>query len=440
MNHEYLHQDLPDYLPAEIGDRVQFFLRSNADQQMRFVIYLSQHINFERLKKALRYTIFAEPIFSYFYCEDMNEAFWQKQKEIDTSLLIDLLEVNSDLESQINDFLTLEISPFGFPIVKMRVIRNGFKDTICINMNHTPTDGSGLKEFVKILASIYTNLVSNPDFIVKPNIQGDRSLKQVANSFTFFQKMEFLKQGFKSPKRIPSWSFDWDKSDADNQKHFVSTSISPNIFEKIKAYGKLNQATINDVILAAFIRVFFSTSDNNKNAAKPIIVPVDLRKYVNPTNHSAICSLTGSLICNIGSDIGKNFNDTLVKVMEEMTYKKKVHAEMNMLSTVILLSKLMPYTKLKEQLMNRRMPPIPLVTNVGIINSSDLNFDGITVEHSYITGAISYGNYFCLGYSTFEKETTFSIGFTGGEIQKQKAMRFLSVFKSELENINCEHS
>lgn len=436
MNIEKLHKDLPATLPAEIGDKVQFFLRSNADQQMRYIIYLSQQINFETLKKALRFTIYAEPIFSYFYREDLNDAYWQKQDEIDASLMIDLLEVNSDLENEINDFLTLEISPFDFPIVKVRVIRNGTKDTLCINMNHTPTDGSGIKEFVKILASNYTNLVGNPDYNIKPNIHGVRSLKRVTNSFTFFQKLGFLRQGLKGPKRVPSWSFDWGKSDSDNQKHFISSSISPDLFDRMKGYGKLNRATINDVVLTAFIRAFNTTNDKNKNTAKPIIVPMDLRKYIKKMNHSAICSLTGSLICNIGWDIGETFSDTLLKVRNEMNYKKQVHSEMNILFTVIVLSKIMPYAKLKEQMMNRKMPPIPLVTNIGIINPTDINFDGIPVEHSYITGAISYGDYFCLGYSTFERKTTFSIGFTGGKMQNQKVMKFMNAFKSELENIN----
>ena len=432
---ENLHKNLPQFLPTEIGDRVQFFLRKNADQQMRFVIFLSQQIQFDVLKKALRLAICTEHVFSYFYKEEGNRAYWQKQEEIDTSLLIELIETDTDLNNEINNFLCLEISPFHFPIVRVKVIRTKQKDTVCINMNHTPTDGSGLKEFVKTLALIYSNLVSNPEYIVEPDIYKDRSLKQVFNNFSFLQKLKFVLQGFKSPKRIPSWSFDLNKSETENQKQFITTSISPDTFDRIKLYGKLNYASINDVVLASFIRAFVNTNDKNEFAAKPIIVPVDLRKYVKPNHKTGICSLTGSLICNIGQDIGKTFNDTLIKVREEMNYKKKINAEMNMLSTVIVSSKLMPYPKLKETFMNRKMPPIPLVTNVGIITPTDINFDGMPVEHSYITGAICFGNNFCLGYSTFQKEMTFSIGFTGEELQHQKVKNFMNSFKVELENI-----
>ena len=435
MNIQELHKNLPSRIPAQITDQIQFFLRSHADQQMRFVIYLGQQVNFEVLKKAMRLAIYAEPVFSCFYKEDIKTSWWQKQEDIDPSLLIDLKDVINDTENEIFHFLTLEIEPFSFPIVRARVIRNGQKDVICINMNHTPTDGSGLKEFVRILASIYTKLINDPDIEVNPHLDGDRSLKQVTDNFTFFQKLKFAREGFSSPRKGLSWSFDWDKSEKSDTKFFTITKTGKETFEKIKAYSKRNNATINDMVLTAFIRSFIMTNMRNGNAAKPIIVPSDLRKYVKPGNGGAICSLTGSLICNIGSEAGNSFDDTLIKVRDEMNKKKQLHAEMNMITQIYVLSKFINYSKLKEQLMNRKMPPIPLVTNVGIIKNEDINFNNIPVEDAFIAGAISLGNFFCMGYSTFQKVITFSIGYTGGDIQEQKVKVFLNNFKSELESI-----
>jgi NRPS condensation-like uncharacterized protein len=436
MNIENLHNDLPERIPAEISDRLQFFLRSNADQQMRFVICFSQNIDIDVLKKAFRLTIYNEPVFSYTYKEEKNRVYWQKQEVIDSTALIDLIENINDVAAEVNHFLTLNISPFEFPIVKARIIRAGNKDVLCINMNHTPTDGAGLKQFTRILASNYSRLLMNPDYTGIANIKGDRSIRQVTKSFSFTQKIRFIKQGFKKPKRAPSWSFNWNKSADDKQNQIVTTKITSGTFDHIKTFGKLNNATINDLILAAFIRVFSTTNPDNLFTAKPVIVPVDLRKYIKPGHNSAICSLTGSLICNIGQDTGLTFRDTLNKVSKEMKYKKEIHAEMNMLSQLLVLSKFIPYSKLKEQTMHHKMPPIPLVTNVGIIDPSEINFGGIPLEYSYITGAICYGNYFCMGYSTFNKEITFSIGFTGSDLQIQKVKMFLDRFKTELENIS----
>jgi Uncharacterized protein containing a NRPS condensation (elongation) domain len=435
MNIENLHKELPERIPAEISDQIQFFLRTYADQQMRFVIAFSQHINLEVLEKAMRLAIYAEPVFSYFYKEGAKTSWWQKQEVIDTALLIDLIEVKSDPENEIDNFLTLEIQPFSFPIVRARVIRNGQKDILCINMNHTPTDGVGLKEFVKILASIYTNLITNPEFEPKPEINGDRSLKQVTDHFTFFQKLKFAREGFRAPKKALSWSFDWARTGEEWRKFITTIKLTSDTFDRIKTYSKVNNVSVNDIVLAAFIRSFESTDMRNHYAAKPVIIPVDLRKYIKEESGYPICSLTGSLTCNIGKVTGPSFKDTVMKVRDEMNKKKEAHAEMNRITQIAVLSRIIPYGKLKEKLMNMRMPPIPLVTNIGIIKQADVNFNDVPVEDAFVTGAISFEDYFSMGFSTFQNVITFSIGYSGGDEQEQKVKVFLNDLKTELESI-----
>lgn len=435
MKIEELHKSLPNQLPVEITDAIQFFLRSNADQQMRFVIHLEKQININILQKAVRLTIYQEPIFSYTYKEDKNLAYWQKQSDIEISSLVDLVESADNPDIEIDKFLTTSTSPFEFPLVKVRVIRYDKKDILCINMNHTPTDGAGLKEFTKILANNYNKLIENPDYVCQANTNGDRSIKQITDNFSVRQKFKFIKLGFKRPpKRIP-WSFDWEKTENDNKKQFALVKIPSETFNTIKTFGKNNKATVNDIVITAFIRSFVKTNQNKPSVSKPLIVPVNLRKYLKPGHKSAICSLTGSMIINMGNEIGGSFEETLKKVVEETAFKKSTNAEMNMLFPFIVMNKLMPYVKLKEKIMNRKMPPIPLLTNIGIIDPTDINFNNIPVENSYVTGVVSYGNYFTMGYSTFNKEMTFSIGFCGSDLQKQKVNTFLNEFKSELERI-----
>ncbi len=60
MKIENLHKVLPEKLAVEVCDTIQFFLRSNADQQMRFVIHFSQQLDFNLLRKAARLSIYQE--------------------------------------------------------------------------------------------------------------------------------------------------------------------------------------------------------------------------------------------------------------------------------------------------------------------------------------------------------------------------------------------
>ncbi|HEX2935909.1 MAG TPA: hypothetical protein VHO72_11190 [Bacteroidales bacterium] len=435
MTIEDLHKDLPEKKTIEITDAIQFFLRSNADQQMRLVIYFAQPIDFNFLKKAIRLTIYQEPIFSYTYKEYNQGAYWQKQPEIVTENMIDLIETTGNPEVEVNKFLTTIISPFEFPLVKVRVVRYNNKDVLCINMNHTLTDGSGLKQFARLLAINYNKIIEDPGYVCEANVKGDRSIKQVTNHFSLGQKINFIRQGFKRPPRRESWSFDWGKTEGNNKNQFAFVRISGETFERLKLFGKTHKATVNDIVIAAFVRSFVRTRQNNYSVSKPMIIPVDLRKYGKPGHKSAICSLTGSMVVNVGNEIGDTFEETLRKTVKETTFNKSIHAEMNMLTPFLVMGKLMPYAKLKEKMMQRKMPPIPLITNIGVINPDDINFNHIPVEQSFATGVVSYGNYFSMGYSTFNKEMTFSVGFNGNDMQKQKIGAFLSDFKSEIESI-----
>jgi len=103
------------------------------------------------------------------------------------------------------------------------------------------------------------------------------------------------------------------------------------------------------------------------------------------------------MIINVGKDIGSSFVDTLDKVVNETSFKKKI------------IEKFEP---------------------------DDIYFNNISVNYAYMTGVVSYGDYFTMGCSTFNNEITFSIGFNGNDLQLQKANNFLYDLKTELKNIN----
>jgi NRPS condensation-like uncharacterized protein len=435
MTIENLHEALPETLPVEICDAIQFFLQTNADQQMRFVLRLSQHIDVELLRKAARLSIYQEPIFSYTYRENDGVAHWQKQPDVDASALVELRETTEEEEAVLQQCLTSAVTPFDFPLVRIYVIRKGPKDLLCLNVNHTPLDGAGLKAFVRILAENYTQLSKDAQYLPDANLKGDRGIRQVMNRFTLPQKIQFARQGLKKPKRYPSWSFDWGKTDRGNKNQFALTRISAETFLRIKAYGKQHQSTVNDVLITAFMRSFVHTKAGNREASKPLIVPVNLRKYLRPGQRTGLCSLTGSMILSVGQDVGSSFEETLAKVTAEMACKKSIHAEMATLTSYLLSYKLMGYGRVKAQTMQRKMPPIPLFTNIGVIENTDVNFNTISVDDAFVTGVVSYGNYFTMGCSTFNNEMTLSIGFNGNDVQLQKAQAFLHNLKTTLETI-----
>jgi len=52
------------------------------------------------------------------------------------------------------------------------------------------------------------------------------------------------------------------------------------------------------------------------------LLPVDLRRYLPNKKSEEICNLTSNMICDIGSDIGQTYKETLLKVRESMNMGK----------------------------------------------------------------------------------------------------------------------
>jgi hypothetical protein len=67
----------------------------------------------------------------------------------------------------------------------------------------------------------------------------------------------------------------------------------------------------------------------------------------------------------------------LAEISDQIQFFLRNYTEMNRILQISVLSKFIPYNKLKEKLMSLKMPPVQLVTNVGIIDQTDINFNGI---------------------------------------------------------------
>jgi NRPS condensation-like uncharacterized protein len=210
---------------------------------------------------------------------------------------------------------------------------------------------------------------------------------------------------------------------------FIKTlTISQERFRAIKEYAKKHGATINDIMLTAFIRAVYSF------LGRTVVVPcaVDLRKYLPGRRAAGICNLVSYLICDIGSDVGTDFECTLNKVKRSMDAEKN---NLSCLKSMILLEtayKLFPYKIAKSLIAKEYKNPPISYTNIGVLDKKRLSFGNSRVIDSYITGSIKYAPYFQLALSTYDDMVTFSINFCGTKTDSEKITLFLEKLDQEL--------
>ena len=100
--------------------------------------------------------------------------------------------VQSDfVEQELNKFITTKIDELKGPQLMVKVIRNKYKDILCVVINHMICDASGFKEYLYLLSSIYTNLKKNLDY--KPlSTATSRSLSQIYKKFNIIDRFKMI--------------------------------------------------------------------------------------------------------------------------------------------------------------------------------------------------------------------------------------------------------
>ena len=290
---------------------------------------------------------------------------------------------------------------------------------------------AGFKEYLCLLSEIYTRLQNNTYTDFK-YINGNRSLKQIYKQFNLIDRLRIHRLPDESTKEQNKICFPLSSEKTSRHPFILTYKLSENRFSMLKKYSKDHLVTINDIILAAYYRALYKILNLKPYESLTIPCYIDLRRYLPDKKAQGICNLTSIVTCNIGSNIGDNFDETVKKVNAEMNKKKDNYPGLSKLSTLSLLFKILPFFKIKEIINSNYVNPMIGMTNIGIIDSDRLIFGETTIEDALITGSIKYPPYFQLALTTFNNSITFSVNLYGSQDDADLIQKFFVLLVKEL--------
>lgn len=329
-----------------------------------------------------------------------------------------------DVDAAVWKTLQKEADEINGPQVKITIIRNGKTDTLCVTINHMICDAAGFKDYLYLLSSIYTGVEKDPGYCPVP-LTGKRNLRQIMKTFSWFDRLKIF-TGNNDMTKPDTAKFDFE---GDLKHPFIEMKTIPREkVRQLKDYAKLRGATVNDVLLTAYIRTLY------QQFGRVVAVPcaVDLRKYLPNRKAGSICNLVTNLTCDIGADIGTSFDRTLEKVKERMDQQK---ADIVSLKSILLMEaafRVIPY-----RIMGKAVdpffsnPPIAF-TNLGILDKGKLTFGTAKMTGAWMTSSIKYVPYFQIAVSTFDDVMALSANLYGTQADRDKISSFLTEMVSEL--------
>jgi len=414
---------------AELWDQMHLIFQQYNDHQLHGVLYFDGFLDFDCLKKAVLITMRQLPELSSRYVEGQFSPCWEEVRPLADEIVTYVK--SRDEKAEIEAFLTSQTDTFSGPQLKVQVVHGGVNDTLCILMNHMICDGAGFKEYLYMLATAYTNVKKDPDFAHVCETGGSRSIKQVIKQVRLKDRITALLMPDCQPKKPGQLSFPLS-GEASEASCLLTYKLESDRFEKLKQYSKKENATINDLVLAALIRAFCTMLDVQDYASVTIPCVMDLRRYLPDKKADGICNLTSTILCNMDFKVGESFGETVAKVKRAMDRQKSQLPGVKGLLLLDLVFSLFPYRVVKKLIGRHYINPLICLSNIGIIDGSRLTFDTLRIEDAFITGAVKYYPYFLLALSSFRDSVTFTVCLNGIDKDRRQVEQFFTLLDCEL--------
>jgi NRPS condensation-like uncharacterized protein len=384
------------------------------------------------MKKAVRLTMDAEPVLGCKYVVNRRRAYWERRDDIDSLEYFTLIKSDNP-ELEIRKTVLYQIDPSVESIIQLKIIRSKTNDILYIKSDHSVMDGGGFYDYLTLLCDTYNKLLEDPNYQVEPNVLATRELNQVFKHFKFRKKMRSL---LRDKGYLPTWSFP-SIGTGRELKTFILRKIEPERFDRIKAYGKERNATLNDMFLTAVFRSLFKLKEPARKRPMTIAVPTDLRVLLPAKKAESIANLVAATFASLKYVPEATFDDMLLAINKQMTKKKDIHLGMGQFYMIDNLFKLR-YAWVRwianriYKGIYRRGKMHPIITNIGRIDSQKRHFGDVDVEDGHLITPINWAPSFSMGISSFNKKISFSIAFCEDSYDKRTVELFLDYIFEEL--------
>ncbi len=425
---------IPATIPVTGQDLFNYLaVYAASNHQIHMVLHIEGQINQEVLARAIRVTMDLEPVLGCRFVEHEHTAYFQRRSDLDSLELCPVI-MTEYTDEELRKFVAQASDAREDLLVQTRVFRSATRDVICIKLDHTCADGGGLKEYTYLLAKVYNHLIAAQDY-------PKRSLLPVRDCNAYFQSL-----GISDPRQAwdpsrtapaPSWGFPCHS----HQNQVVTHSSRRFSAEQLMAmahYAKQRGATINDLLITAWYRAFFTLTNAPEREAKPLLVSADLRRYLPETHRAAVANLSSSFSAQLTMVRDEGFSSTLQRVKQMMANYKQDQAELPVAIIFELLG-MMGFTGAKDWFEGAYQQAMttacsdPLLSNIGIIQQMTLGKH--CVQDAYIITPAMFAPGCMLGASTYNHVLTLVMSYFASDVAESDVERFLDLMADQLNRL-----
>ena len=419
-------------IKAELWDKMQYLFRNYYDRMVHAVLYYDGLIDIPTLKTVLVATTEKVPVLHSSFHDSAIDPYWV----VEDYTIDDILTVKEvtpeTLEEEIENFITECIPVTSRVQFKMAILNANGKSTLCMIVNHMCFDGGDFKYFLKHLASNYNAVLGGTPVIdIKT---GSRSYDQVYTKLDDEDK-EVAKNLYKNISQVKDEHYFPLSPDSPEDKSMINRSkIDADTFAKFRKIGKHYGVTVNDLMLAVYMHSLYEFGKYPETDTVTIPCMVDLRRHIEGGEEAGgLTNHTGFMQCSV-EGVGKNVNETLVKVLQSVRKSKKdKYMGLYSLPLLKLAYTILPYAISEIAIKIGYLNPLIGMSNIGVLDPNKLGLSGLQLVDGFMTGAVKYKPYMQLALTSLNGELTMTIAIRGNEKDREAVGEF---FKIIHKNVN----
>lgn len=431
---------IPSRLPGEITDEAHSVLARFFRPQIHLVLDLDGALQPGRLARALRLLLDAEPVLGCDYESRWWRSRWRRLEAavLDAAELLEVVE-DGDREAVSQAFLGRALPPLAGPQLRALLHRGGGGDRLLIKVHHRVADAGGVKELGYRLAGIYRTLGDDPDHRPAPRL-GDRSLWQAYRGVLPWRLPGLLRHALAElgpyawPWRALAFSTGpWDGA----SPRTALAHLDAEVVAGMRRFGGPRGATLNDLLLAAAVRVFARERAWDGRQPLRVVSTADLRRHLPDERTGGLCNLSGFILIHVGRELGERFGDTLDHVLAATGRVKGPYLGLSWDLAGLLIA-LLPNglgralfrRAIRTEIRTDHMPL--LVTNMGPIDDVALDRFGPPLGHAFLVCPPIREGVYGLGISGFRGTLTLSAAASPGTLPTETLERVFAGIEREL--------
>lgn len=297
--------------------------------------------------------------------------------------------------------------------------RSGCTDLLVV-LSHVLSDGAGFLQCLYLLARAY-----NTGFL-DPGLSNCRDVGFLFEGAAASSPTEAERRSSKAPSAPV-------RPVAEERRAFCETvRIGRDDLRAIRETARREGVTVNDALMTAYARVVARLRGDSRVV---LSCPADLRRFAQGEGigRLTIANMTRSYKrVLVDASEGVPFTTAVRAVHREMALQRESSRCFGGIRALRALVPKLPPT-LMEAVIRRayRINPVSY-TNIGIIDSARLSFDGLLVEDCFLTGTYRLPPDFQLSVSTFDGICTLNCTLEGSAEDRRLSGEILRQVKREL--------